>query len=229
MRHPLLQKYGRLIEFFGQVLGQDYELALFDLKAEGCPLIYIAGGLNSGRPLGTPLAEPGLAILERFREGDREPLVNNHGVTRDGRLLRSSAVVLADDDEQPEALLSVHFDDNRYRDLIDEVMHLCHPDHFWQENENLELAGFDKPSDSEQTPALPDGDLTAAEAARRLLREAHTTAEALNTAERLRIIAELEKRGYFRLKGAVHEVTEVLHCSQASVYRYLAQLRRGAR
>ena len=50
MRHPLLQKYDRLIDFFGQVLGQDYELSLFDLRAEGCPLIFTAGGLNSGRP-----------------------------------------------------------------------------------------------------------------------------------------------------------------------------------
>lgn len=91
MRHPLLQKYDRLIEFFGQMLGQDYELSLFDLRAEGCPLIFIAGGLNSGRPLGTPLAAAGLSMLERFRQGDREPLVNSHSVTADGRLLRSSA------------------------------------------------------------------------------------------------------------------------------------------
>ena len=90
MRHPLLQKYDRLIEFFGQMLGQDYELSLFDLRAEGCPLIFIAGGLNSGRPLGTPLAAAGLSMLERFRQGDREPLVNSHSVTADGRLLRSS-------------------------------------------------------------------------------------------------------------------------------------------
>ncbi len=228
MRHPLLQKYGRLIDFFGQVLGQDYELALFDLKAEGCPLIFIAGGLNSGRPLGASLAAPGLAILERFRQGNHEPLINNHGVTKDGHLLRSSAVILTDDSEEPEALLSVHFDDNRYRDLIDDVLHLCHPDHFWKEAECLDLAHFDKPSDSEQPPDMSDGELTTAEAARRLLRESHTTADALTTAERMHIISELELRGYFRLKGAVREVTEVLHCSQASVYRYLAQLRHGA-
>lgn len=51
MRHPLLRKYGKLIDFIGQVLGEDYELALFDLKSEGYPLIMVAGGLNSGRPL----------------------------------------------------------------------------------------------------------------------------------------------------------------------------------
>ena len=199
MRHPLLQKYDRLIEFFGQMLGQDYELSLFDLRAEGCPLIFIAGGLNSGRPLGTPLAAAGLSMLERFRQGDREP----------------------------EGLLSVRFDDNRYRDLVDEVLHLCHPDHFWQEIEGLEIAGLNRPSDSGQASAALDGEPTAAEAVRRMLLEANTTADALTSEERLHIISELEKHGYFRLKGAVREVTEVLHCSQASVYRYLTQLRRG--
>ena len=118
MRHPLLQKYDRLIDFFGQVLGQDYELSLFDLRAEGCPLIFTAGGLNSGRPLGTPLTAAGLSMLERFRQGDREPLVNSHSVTADGHLLRSSAVILVDGANEPEGLLSVRFDDNRYRDLV---------------------------------------------------------------------------------------------------------------
>ena len=207
MRHPLLQKYDRLIEFFGQMLGQDYELSLFDLRAEGCPLIFIAGGLNSGRPLGTPLAAAGLSMLERFRQGDREPLVNSHSVTADGRLLRSSAVILADGDDEPEGLLSVRFDDNRYRDLVDEVLHLCHPDHFWQEIEGLEIAGLNRPSDSGQASAAPDGELTAAEAVRRMLLEANTTADALTSEERLHIISELEKHGYFRLKGAVREVT----------------------
>ena len=196
MRHPLLQKYDRLIDFFGQVLGQDYELSLFDLRAEGCPLIFTAGGLNS------------------------------HSVTADGHLLRSSAVILVDGADEPEGLLSVRFDDNRYRDLVDEMLHLCHPDHFWQEIEGLELAGLNRPSDSGQAFSAPDGELTAAEAVRRMLLEANTTADALTSEERLHIISELEKHGYFRLKGAVREVTEVLHCSQASVYRYLAQLRK---
>ena len=171
MRHPLLQKYDRLIDFFGQVLGQDYELSLFDLRAEGCPLIFIAGGLNSGRPLGTPLAAAGLSMLERFRQGDREPLVNSHSVTADGHLLRSSAVILVDGADEPEGLLSVRFDDNRYRDLVDEMLHLCHPDHFWQEIEGLELAGLNRPSDSGQAFSAPDGELTAAEAVRRMLEE----------------------------------------------------------
>ena len=162
MRHPLLQKYDRLIDFFGQVLGQDYELSLFDLRVEGCPLIFTAGGLNSGRPLGTPLTAAGLSMLERFRQGDREPLVNSHSVTADGHLLRSSAVILVDGADEPEGLLSVRFDDNRYRDLVDEMLHLCHPDHFWQEIEGLELAGLNRPSDSGQAFSAPDGELTGA-------------------------------------------------------------------
>jgi len=35
----------------------------------------------------------------------------------------------------------------------------------------------------------------------------------------------LEKSGLFLLKGAVKDVAAGLHCSQASVYRYLSQVR----
>lgn len=225
MRHPLLRKYGKLIDFIGQVLGEDYELALFDLKSEGYPLIMVAGGLNSGRPLGTPLAAPGLAVLKRYRSGDREPLLHSRGVTRDGRPLRSSVLILTDDTEQPEGLLSIHFDDNRYRGLIDDVLHLCHPTRYWENTEELPLAGADISAAENEMQDLSGCETSATEAAQHLLDELHTTGEALTTEERLYIISVLDSRGYFRLKGAVREVTEVLHCSQASVYRYLAQLR----
>lgn len=226
MRHPLLKKYGKLIDFIGQVLGQDYELALFDLKTEGYPLIMVAGGLNSGRPLGTPLSAPGLAILERYQSGSHEPLLHSRGVTRDGRPLRSSVLIMTDEDEEPEGLLSVHFDDLRYRGLIDDVLHLCHPARYWENTEEIQLPGGTTAPQTEDVHDLSGCETSAAEAAQHLLDELHTTGEALTTEERLYIISVLDARGYFRLKGAVREVTGVLHCSQASVYRYLAQLRK---
>ena len=51
------------------------------------------------------------------------------------------------------------------------------------------------------------------------------TAERLTSDERLKIIAALESNGIFLLKGAVKDVAAGLHCSQASVYRYLSQLK----
>ena len=52
------------------------------------------------------------------------------------------------------------------------------------------------------------------------------TADRLTPDERLCIISSLAEDGIFLLKGAVKDVADALCCSQASVYRHLAQVRR---
>ena len=54
------------------------------------------------------------------------------------------------------------------------------------------------------------------------------TADRLTSEERLKIIGALEANGIFLLKGAVKDVAAGLHCSQASVYRYLSQVKNGS-
>ncbi len=55
------------------------------------------------------------------------------------------------------------------------------------------------------------------------------TAWALSRAAHLRralkVITALEASGTFLLKGAVKSAAASLHCSQASIYRYLAQVK----
>ena len=52
------------------------------------------------------------------------------------------------------------------------------------------------------------------------------SAERLTSDERLQIITALEESGIFLLKGSVKDVAVGLRCSQASVYRYLAQIKK---
>ena len=51
------------------------------------------------------------------------------------------------------------------------------------------------------------------------------TADRLTPEERLKIVASLKEGGIFLLKGAVKDVAAALSCSQASIYRHLAQLK----
>ena len=45
----------------------------------------------------------------------------------------------------------------------------------------------------------------------------------LNQNERVQVISWLRERGLFQFKGAVQYAAQQLHCSQASIYRYLNQ------
>ena len=65
----------------------------------------------------------------------------------------------------------------------------------------------------------------AADAINHELQRMNVTADRLTSEERLQIISALDENGIFLLKGAVKDVATGLKCSQASVYRYLSQLK----
>ena len=69
-------------------------------------------------------------------------------------------------------------------------------------------------------------DAVAGDAVNRELARLGVTADRLTPDERIQIIASLETGGIFLLKGAVKDVADALHCSQASVYRYLSQIKK---
>ena len=88
------------------------------------------------------------------------------------------------------------------------------------------LGLMNTPAHSSGAMAVPNStEAVAADAISRELEQLGVTAERLNSDERLKIIAALEANGIFLLKGAVKDVAAGLHCSQASVYRYLSQLK----
>lgn len=66
----------------------------------------------------------------------------------------------------------------------------------------------------------------AGDAVGRELLRLGVTADRLTPDERVQIIGALEAGGIFLLKGAVKDVADALHCSQASVYRYLSQIKK---
>ena len=82
-----------------------------------------------------------------------------------------------------------------------------------------------------QVPATTESfhnsiDAVAGDAVGRELIRLGVTADRLTPDERMQIIASLENGGIFLLKGAVKDVADALHCSQASVYRYLSQIKK---
>ena len=65
----------------------------------------------------------------------------------------------------------------------------------------------------------------AVDAISRELEQLGVSADRLTSDERLKIITALASNGIFLFKGAVKDVAAQLHCSQASVYRYLSQIK----
>lgn len=224
--NALLQQYVKLTEFLGIALGPDYEVALHDLTDKNRSIIAIANNHVSGREIGAPLSNVGLSVLRDKSYETSDYRLHYYGVSINGKDLRSNMMFIKQNGKLI-GMLCINFDDSRYRAISDQLMGLCHPDMFVADI----LPAPVKPSAAAR-PA-PDTlrnstEAVAADAINHELQRMNVTADRLTSEERLQIISALDENGIFLLKGAVKDVAAGLKCSQASVYRYLSQLKNSA-
>ena len=210
MANPLLQHYIKLTEFLGQALGPDYEVALHDMTDKNRSIVAIANNHISGREIGAPLTNVALKILMDKSYETQDYRLHYCGLSAEGKTLRSSTMFIKHNGKL--------------------VGMLCHPDIFIDDHIAPQQA---EPGDPfpRAVPATTESfhnsiDAVAGDAVGRELIRLGVTADRLTPDERMQIIASLENGGIFLLKGAVKDVADALHCSQASVYRYLSQIKK---
>lgn len=220
--NTLLQHYVKLTEFLGLALGPDYEVALHDMTDKNRSIIAIANNHVSGREIGAPLTNVALSILRDKSYENSDYRLHYYGVSINGKDLRSSTMFIKQNGRLV-GMLCINFDDSRYRDLSNRLMGLCHPDMFV---EDVVLSPAAPAAASTAPEKFRNStDAVAVDAINRELERLGVTAARLTSEERLKIIAALENGGIFLLKGAVKDVAAGLGCSQASVYRYLSQIK----
>lgn len=221
--NPLLQHYVKLTEFLGHALGPDYEVALHDLTDKNRSIIAISNNHVSGREIGAPLTNMALSILRDKSYETHDYRLHYHGESINGKSLRSSTMFIKQNGRLI-GMLCINFDDSRYRHISEQILTLCHPDPFVDE-----LQPVEEPEVPAARPAPEkfrnSTEAVASDAIARELEHMGVAADRLTSDERLKIISALDEGGIFLFKGAVKDVAAALHCSQASVYRYLSQIR----
>ena len=222
--HPLLQQYVRLTEFLGAALGPDFEVALHDLTDKNRSIVAIANNHISGREIGAPLTNMALSILKDRRYETTDYMLNYYGISVNGKDLRSNTFYIKQNGRLI-GMLCINFDDSRYRKLSQDILSLCHPDPFADMLRPEEEAEFLPEFREDAEKFRNSTEAVVADAVARKLEQMGCTAQRLTPEERLQIIASLDEGGIFLLKGAVKDAAAALSCSQASIYRYLNQIR----
>lgn len=219
--NALLRQYVKLTEFLGAALGPDYEVALHDLTDKNQSIIAIANGYISGREVGAPLTNMALSVLKDESYEWQDYRLHYSGLSAAGNALRSSTMFIKEDGKLI-GMLCINFDDSRFQSFAQQVLTLCHPNQFVQaQDQPPEGADLPRPETFRNSTDAVTQDAIAHELGR-----LGVPADRLTSEERLQVISALEASGIFLLKGAVKDVAASLGCSQASVYRYLSQIRK---
>ena len=219
--NALLRQYVKLTEFLGAALGPDYEVALHDLTDKNRSIIAIANGYISGREIGAPLTNMTLSVLKDESYEWQDYRLHYSGVSAAGNALRSSTMFIKEDGKLI-GMLCINFDDSRFQSFAQQVLTLCHPNQFVQALEQPPEGEHDSRPETFRNST----EAVAQDAIAHDLERLGVPAKRLTSEERLLIIAALEESGIFLLKGAVKDVAAGLGCSQASVYRYLSQVKK---
>ena len=211
--HPYLRSYVAVARGLAAMLGPDCEVVLHDLGAMPHSIVAIENGHVTGRREGDA---PTDQMLRSLRNADDTPDVRLYTTSADGRLLRSLAVTLRDDDGRPIGVLGVNLD---VSDIV---------------RAERALAALAGAGDATASDGLPDteelfgGDIrdVLAGMIAGILADMRKTPATMTRDEKMEVVARLEERGAFLVKRSAEQVAEALDLSRFTVFSYLKEIRR---
>lgn len=207
--NEMLNQYLPLAEFIADCMGENTEVALYDLTALNQSVVYIRNGHISGRSVGSPVTDFSLKVLKEAAFRDTPYVVNYQSVAKDGNLLKSSTFFIKDASGMAVGMLCVNSD---YHDL------LAARDMLGQLIARLNIPN--------QTTAVSESFTMNVQelvesSIKRVCPAIETVSEKLNQKEKIEIVEQLNEQGLFMVKGAVGHAARWLRVSIPSMYRYL--------
>lgn len=208
-----LQALMPIVQGLAEMLGSDCEVVLHDVRRLPHSIVAIENGAVSGRTVGDV---PTDRMLRNLRSTDETQDVRVYVSSHEGRILKSLAVTLRDEDGRPYGLLGLNYD---ISDVVQAQRALA----------TFMAAGEIGSGLSPETGEIFAGDIrdVVAGMVARILGEMGKTPAAMTREEKMAVVSRLEERGAFLVKRSAEQVAEALDLSRYTIFAYLKEIRRG--
>lgn len=209
--HPILKSMIPLVEGIANTFGKNCEVILHDIRNPQSSIVAIANGHITGRTVGGPMSEYGLATLRKGQFD--EPIVNYCKRTKDGKLLKSTSLFIKDEDGRLIAFLCINYDISELtiaKNIINDLTN------------TIDAADFSEDSE-ESYESTVNGMLSSI--VNKTLESVGKPVAFISKDEKVNIVHLLDDKGVFLIKGAVDYVAKVLCVSRYTVYNYLDEIR----
>jgi predicted transcriptional regulator YheO len=206
-----LQALLPVIRGLAEMLGPDCEVVLHDVRRLPHSIVAIENGAVTGRSLGDVPTE---RMLRSLRNPDETQDVRLYISSHDGKILKSLAVTLRDEEGEPYGLLGLNHD-------ISEVVQA-----------QRTLANFTAVTRLGGAPEAGEifaGDIrdVLAGMVTQIVGEMGKTPGAMTREEKMEVVKRLEERGAFLVKRSAEQIAEALDLSRYTIFAYLKEIRHG--
>lgn len=215
--HAELKAYAKLVEFLGEALGDNVEIALHDLTTKEREIVALCNGQISGREIGAGLSNLAIHMLEEEQYLKNDYVFNYKTVGADGKLLRSATYFIkADDKAEPLGMLCINVDITDF-DYIESTLKKI----LGIKEEVAVEFGRENPIEILSHSLDETVDRYIKEALEEMGFPSYFLPERLKVDEKIKVVKFLQDKGTFKVKGALVFVANRLGVSEPTVYRYL--------
>ena len=203
----IFKRYMQIADVLGQMFPNILEIAIHDFKDLDRSLLHIVNGHISGRVVGGPVSE---INMRRLIEHDDFPdaLINYTSRNFRGQSLKSSSLVIRDDQGQVVGAFCLHFDVSQFEQFHKFLEYFLHttPDAFVGINDFGQSQPYSEEIQEEIKNCLLQKGLFSSQ---------------LTYKDKQAIVEHLFFRGCFKKKGAITCIAHALQLTRQSIYNYL--------
>lgn len=209
--HPILEAMIPLVEALAQTFGKNCEVVLHDIKNPQNSIIAIANGHVTGRKVGGPMSEYGLATLRKAQFDKHK--INYMKKSNDGRILKSSLMYIKDEKGELIGFLCVNIDISEIT-VVKNIL-----------NDMFEINTPETSSESHEESFGSTINEVLSNIVDKTLEKFGKPVAFMSKEDKVSIVEALEEKGVFLIKGAVDYVAKVLCVSRYTIYNYLDEIR----
>ena len=215
MDNEKLQLYTSLTHFLGKTLGNQYEIVLHVLDSGKFHIAAIENSHVSGRTIHSPITGFALELIQSKKHKVQDYVLNYKSQTINGKQLKGSTFFIKGKNGELEGMLCINQDTSRYEELSRDILALANLAPF----PSTTLLPSDEPQSTDLVEILDESieGIVYSIVSPDLLDQKVLLSKEL----KVEIVRNLNERGVFQIKGAVARVSEILHISEPSVYRYI--------
>ena len=214
------EPYLQLVNFFGEILGENVEIVLHDLTNLEESIIAITNGQISGRQLGGPVTDLVLRMMKDAEFKDINYITNYQSEAKHGKMLHSATYLIRDEQSRVFGMMCFNFDYSEHyaiQQAVDKIM----PKLMLNKEINEKQTNGISEKLNDSIEHLVSGSI------QELTFFNEFVPQRLVQEEKIDIVRGLQDKGVFLMKGAVLEVASQLQMSEATVYRYLSMIKRA--
>lgn len=215
----ILSLYIPLVNFLGDVLGDNTEVVLHDVSSPERSVIAIRHGFHSGRSVGSSLTDFAFQVKHNKEYETSDYLVNYRAKAKGKEFIASTFYIK--NNGKLIGMLCLNTNTTAVRDFIKTTQQFIETLHIGGSVLSMNPDGEPDVSVEENLdiPIVSFADSIIA----KTIAESNIPPERMTRREKMEIVWNLADCGIPRMKGAISEIARQLKLSESTVYRYISQ------